>query len=82
VSYLADRTQFRVGSEKCAAISCSCGVLQGSVLGSLLFIAYTCPVASITIQFGVSLHQYADDTQLYIALLKSDINMSVDKLQN
>ena len=30
----------------------------------------------------MSLHQYADDTQLYIALSKSDMSMSVDKLQN
>ena len=80
-SYLADRTPFvRVGCEKCTATSCSCGVPQGSVLGPLLFVAYTRPVVSITIQFGVSLHQYADDTQLYIALSKSDTNMSVDNL--
>jgi len=65
-----------------AATSCLCGVPQESVLGPLLFVAYTCPVVSITAQFGVSLHQYADDTQLYIALSKSGISTSVDKLQN
>jgi len=81
--YLADRTQFvQVGSETCDATSCLCGIPQWSVLGPLLFVAYTCPVVSITAQFGVSLHQYADDTQLYIALSKSDISTSFDKLQN
>ena len=31
-------------------------------------------------QFDVSLHQYADDTQLYIASSKSDMNRQVTEL--
>ena len=46
--------------------SLECGVLQGSVLGLLLYLLYTSPIADIT-----KLHKlhylYADDTQLYIS---------------
>ena len=50
--------------------NCSCGVPQGSVLGPLLLVAYTSPIASIASSYDVQLAQYADDTQLYVALSK------------
>jgi len=44
-------------------------VPQGSVLGPLLFTIYTSPIVSIIEPFRNVHHaQYADDTQLYIAL--------------
>ena len=42
------------------------GVLQGSVLGPLLFILYTLDVISIATSNGVGAHSYADDSQLYL----------------
>lgn len=82
-SYLADRTQFiHVGSESSAITNCSCGVPQGSVLGPLLFVAYTSPIAFITTKFGVLHNQYADDTQLYVALSKKDPNDTAKNLRN
>jgi len=54
----------------------------GSVLGPLFFVAYISPVACIANKFGVSLSQYADDTQLYVALSKKAINDAVTNLQN
>ena len=68
-SYLQGRT----------AITCSNGVLssplplltgvpQGSTLGPLLFALYVAPLGSLVEDLGVTFHQYADDTQLYIAL--------------
>ena len=38
-----------------------------SVLGPILFTCYTKPLGAIARERGLSLHMYADDTQLYIA---------------
>ena len=43
---------------------------------------YTSPIASIASSYDVQLAQYADDTQLYVALSKLNINITVQKLQS
>jgi len=69
MSYLDNRSQsIRVGNNKSGRKSCEYGVPQGSVLGPLLFTLYVAPVANVIASFNISHSQYADDTQLYIAL--------------
>jgi len=43
-----------------------CSVLQGSVLGPVIFILYQADLTHIIVEHSIALHAYADDNQLYI----------------
>ena len=70
----------------------NCGVLQGSVLGPLLYVLYTSPVADIIKKHNLMYHLYADDTQLYVSFklgsddllssAKFSIEMCVQEINN
>ena len=66
-AYLTNRSQFvKFGDVLSPPTHCSIGVPQGSVLGPILFSLFISLVAGVISNFGVSFHQFADDTQLYV----------------
>jgi len=42
---------------------------------------YIASLSSVIGSFGVRHHQYADDTQMYIAALKDDLKVNIDTLK-
>ena len=82
-SYITDRYQcVRIGRHASHSVRCTSGVPQGSVLGPLLFTVYTSPVANIASSYNIGQQQYADDTQLFIALSPKDYSADISSLSS
>jgi len=81
-SYLSDKT-FRVvyGDVLSFVVYVMCSVSQGSVLCPLFFILYMADLADRAVKYGVSLHAYVDDTQLYLHFRRDEMASSADQLE-
>jgi len=80
-SFLTDRTQQIAYSGHLSSVqSLLFGVPQESVLGPLLYVLYTAELAVVVDRHGLSLQQYADDTQVYISTPAGDAEAAVRRL--
>ena len=82
-SYLSNRTQrVLVGGMASDEQALGTGVPQGSVLGPLLFSIYMGPLGDVIRSQGLSVHFYADDTQVYIWFEPNDTANAMSTLEN
>jgi len=80
-SYLHGRVQHvRCGSTKSAPKLVLYGVLQGSVLGPILFLLYTADLIQLIEHYDLSTHLYADDTQVYGSCRPSSSAQLLDRM--
>ena len=82
-SYLSGRSQFvEINDTKSSVRDLTVGVPQGSVLGPILYLLYTTPLAEIIQSHGLDYHFYADDTQLYISFKDCDVDVARLRVEN
>ncbi len=81
-SYLVNRSQcVSIDNAQSEPLDLPYGVPQGSVLGPLLFCAYTTQLGRIIQKHDLQYHIYADDTQVYLSFKVNDSQSAIQKLE-
>ena len=71
--FLRDGTQTVViNSQRSKTSLVTSGVLQGSVLGPILFLLYSANIGLIAENHRLNFHSYADDSELYVHCIAHD----------
>ena len=85
-SYLTNRSQFvNIDGSKSETHNMTCGVLQGSVVGPILYFLYTSPLADILRRHNMLFYFYTDDTQLYTSFAcndEHDLSSTAQRIEN
>jgi len=58
-----------------------CSVPQESVLGPRMFILYSADIVDIAEKHGVTIHSFADDTQLYLHCGRNEMAQTTVRLE-
>jgi len=81
-SYLTNRSQAVVIKDVHSfSAKLTCGVPKGSVLGPLLFSLYVAPIEDIIIAHSLQSMIFADDTQMYLVIQRSEQSSCLSKLE-
>ena len=82
-SYLSNRNfNIKIRCSVSNGIITFYGVPQGSILGPILFLLYISEIEKIAKLYGLKLHMFADDMQLYISFERIDILDSISNIEH